>query len=75
MSISRSSLDSIPTSFATLSVGTPDDSLENKLKAISNAGFQGIELGFPTSNPSPQNTTAKKSKKTTGRISVPQEKK
>jgi sugar phosphate isomerase/epimerase len=47
MSISRSSLDSIPTSFATVSVGKPDDPLEDKLKAISSAGFQGIELGFP----------------------------
>jgi sugar phosphate isomerase/epimerase len=47
MSISRSSLDSIPTSFATVSVGTPDDALEDKLKAISGAGFQAIELGFP----------------------------
>jgi sugar phosphate isomerase/epimerase len=47
MSISRSSLDSIPTSFATVSVGKPDDHLEDKLKAISTTGFQGIELGFP----------------------------
>jgi sugar phosphate isomerase/epimerase len=47
MSISRSSLDSIPLSFATVSVGTPEDPLEEKLKHISSAGFQGIELGFP----------------------------
>lgn len=46
-SISRSSLDSIPASFATVSVGTPNDSLEQKLEAISNAGFSAIELGFP----------------------------
>lgn len=47
MSTSRSSLDSIPTSFATVLVGTPDDPLEDKLKAISEAGFQAVELGFP----------------------------
>lgn len=47
MSISRSSLNSIPNSFATVSVGTPDDPLEDKIKAISGAGFQAVELGFP----------------------------
>lgn len=47
MSLSRSSLDSIPLSFASVSVGTPDDPLEDKLKAISSAGFTAIELGFP----------------------------
>lgn len=47
MPTSRSSLDLIPASFATVSVGTPSDSLEDKLAAISGAGFQGIELGFP----------------------------
>jgi sugar phosphate isomerase/epimerase len=47
MSLSRSSLDSIPLSFASVSVGSPDDPLENKLKAISSAGFTAIELGFP----------------------------
>ncbi|KAL3417936.1 3-dehydroshikimate dehydratase [Phlyctema vagabunda] len=47
MSISRASLDTIPTSYASVSLGTPDDSLEDKLKAISSAGFQAIELGFP----------------------------
>jgi sugar phosphate isomerase/epimerase len=46
MSIPRSSLDLIPASLATVSVGTPSDSFEYKL-AISGAGFQGIELGFP----------------------------
>jgi len=47
MPISRSSLDSIPLSFATVSVGTPEDPLEEKLQHISAAGFQTIELGFP----------------------------
>jgi sugar phosphate isomerase/epimerase len=47
MAISRASLDSIPTSFASVSLGTPNDPLPDKLKAISAAGFQGIELGFP----------------------------
>jgi sugar phosphate isomerase/epimerase len=47
MSLSRSSLDSIPLSFASVSVGTPDDPLEDKLKAIFSAGFTAIELGFP----------------------------
>jgi len=47
MAISRSSLDSIPTSFASVSLGTPEDPLPDKLKAISAAGFQAIELGFP----------------------------
>lgn len=45
--ISRSSLDSIPTSFATASLGAPTDSLEAKLSAIASAGYQGIEFGFP----------------------------
>lgn len=47
MAISRASLDSIPTSFASVSVGTPNDPLPKKLKAISQAGFRAIELGFP----------------------------
>jgi sugar phosphate isomerase/epimerase len=46
-SFAGTSLDQIPTSFATLSVGTPKDPLEFKLRAISSAGFQAIELGFP----------------------------
>ncbi|PBP24847.1 xylose isomerase-like protein [Diplocarpon rosae] len=46
-SISRASLNSIPTSFASVSVGTPSDPLEKKLQAISSAKFQAIELGFP----------------------------
>lgn len=45
--ITAQSLKSIPTSFATVSVGTPSDDLEPKLKAISSANFQAIELGFP----------------------------
>lgn len=44
--ISRASLDSIPTAFAFVSVGTSNDPLPNKLKAISQAGFRAIELGF-----------------------------
>lgn len=47
MSLSKDSLSSIPTCYATVSVGTPTDPLEKKLKAIAAAGFQGIELGFP----------------------------
>lgn len=43
----RASLDSIPTSFASVSLGTPKDLLPDKLKAISSAGFKAIELGFP----------------------------
>lgn len=45
--VSRSSLNSIPTSFATASLGAPTDTLEAKLSAIGSAGFQAIELGFP----------------------------
>ena len=47
MSISKDSLTSIPTCYATVSVGTPNHNLEEKLRAIAEAGFQGIELGFP----------------------------
>ena len=47
MSISKDSLSSIPTCYATVSVGTPKHNLEEKLKAIAGARFQGIELGFP----------------------------
>ena len=47
MSLSKSSFASIPTCYATVSVGTPQHSLREKLEAITNAGFQGIELGFP----------------------------
>ncbi|KAL2039750.1 hypothetical protein N7G274_007609 [Stereocaulon virgatum] len=45
--ISKASLSSIPTCYATVSVGTPDHDLKDKLKAIAYAGFEGIELGFP----------------------------
>ena len=47
MSIPKDSLTSIPTCYATVSVGTPNHNLEEKLKAIAGADFQGIELGFP----------------------------
>ena len=47
MSISKDSLSTIPTCYATVSVGTPNHNLEEKVKAIAGAGFQGIELGFP----------------------------
>lgn len=42
----HSSLDQIPTSYATVSVGTPSTALPQKLSAISSAGFKAIELGF-----------------------------
>lgn len=47
MSLSASSLSTIPTSYATVSIGTPTHPLSQKLDAIAGAGFQGIELGFP----------------------------
>lgn len=47
MTISKSSLGSIPTCYATVSIGTPDTPLDQKLAAIAAAGFKGIELGFP----------------------------
>ncbi|KAI4228027.1 MAG: hypothetical protein L6R36_001961 [Xanthoria steineri] len=47
MTVSKSSLGSIPTCYATVSIGTPNTPLDQKLKAIAGAGFQGIELGFP----------------------------
>ena len=47
MPLSKGSLASIPTCYATVSIGTPDHDLHQKLKAIAGAGFQGIELGFP----------------------------
>lgn len=47
MSLSRDSLSSIPASYATVSIGTPQHPLREKLDAIAAAGFQGIELGFP----------------------------
>lgn len=45
--ISKDSLSSIPTCYATVSVGTPKHPLDKKLQAIAAAGFQGIELGYP----------------------------
>ncbi|KAL8977119.1 MAG: hypothetical protein Q9205_007011 [Flavoplaca limonia] len=47
MTILKSSLTSIPTCYATVSIGTPTTPLDQKLAAIASAGFQGIELGFP----------------------------
>ena len=47
MSISRESLSRITASYATVSIGTPQHPLREKLEAIAAAGFQGIELGFP----------------------------
>ncbi len=47
MALTKSSLSSIPTCYATVSIGTPDTPLDQKLEAIAGAGFQGIELGFP----------------------------
>ncbi len=47
MTVSKSSLGSIPTCYATVSIGTPNTPLDQKLRAIADAGFQGIELGFP----------------------------
>ena len=41
------SLASIPTSYATVSLGPPSIPLPQKLDAIAKAGFKGIELGFP----------------------------
>ncbi|KAL1304631.1 hypothetical protein AAFC00_003595 [Neodothiora populina] len=48
MALTHASLESIPTSFATVSVGCKDDhTLPRKLDTIAAAGFTGIELGFP----------------------------
>ena len=48
MALSRSSLNSIPVSFASVSIGYEDShSLPKKIDALANAGFTGIELGFP----------------------------
>ena len=40
-------ISQIPTSYATVSIGTPTTPLPEKLRAIASAGFAGIELGFP----------------------------
>jgi len=47
MSLNKASLSTIPTSYATVSIGTPQTPLPKKLEAIASAGWQGIELGFP----------------------------
>ncbi|KAH7417386.1 xylose isomerase-like protein [Cadophora sp. MPI-SDFR-AT-0126] len=47
MPISRSSLNDIPLSFASVSVGSSSSPLEAKLSAISKSQFSAIELGFP----------------------------
>lgn len=47
MLLSKASLSTIPTCYATVSIGTPDHDLHQKLAAIAAAGFQGIELGYP----------------------------
>lgn len=48
MTLDKTSLQSIPTSFATCSIGYDDShTLPLKLDAISQAGFQAIELSFP----------------------------
>ncbi|KAI4119156.1 MAG: hypothetical protein LQ338_007314 [Usnochroma carphineum] len=47
MATLQASLSSIPTCYATVSIGTPNTPLDQKLEAIAAAGFQGIELGFP----------------------------
>ncbi len=45
--LSPPSPSQIPTSYATVSIGTPQHPLPQKLLAIATAGFIGIELGFP----------------------------
>jgi len=47
MVLTKDSLDKVTFSYATVSVGSPEDPLEKKLEAISSAGFTAIELGFP----------------------------
>ena len=47
MSLTQESLASIPTSYATVSIGTPQSPLPEKLTAIADGAWQGIELGFP----------------------------
>lgn len=45
--INLSSLRRIPLSYASCSIGKVTDSLTQRLEAITNAGFVGIELSFP----------------------------
>ena len=48
MSLTLSSLQNIPLSYASVSIGCRDDhTLSKKLNAIAAAGFNAIELGFP----------------------------
>jgi sugar phosphate isomerase/epimerase len=48
MSIPYSSLQQVPLSFASCSIGcSPNDILPLRLQAISEAGFSAIELSFP----------------------------
>ena len=42
-----SSLRKIPLSYASCSIGKSSDSLQQRLEAITNAGFTAIELSFP----------------------------
>jgi sugar phosphate isomerase/epimerase len=45
--ITLSSLRKIPLSYASCSIGKVTDSLTQRLEAITNAGFNAIELSFP----------------------------
>lgn len=45
--ITLDSLRRIPLSYASCSIGKPSDSLQQRLEAITNAGFTAIELSFP----------------------------
>ena len=48
MTLQPASLTTIPTSFATVSIGCKDEhTLPKKLDAIAGAGFTAIELGMP----------------------------
>lgn len=48
MSIDLATLGTIPISYASCSIGfNPSDTLPKKLDAISEVGFEGIELSFP----------------------------
>ena len=48
MSIPHSSLQKIPLSYASCSIGcSPNDTLPHRLQAIGEAGFSAIELSFP----------------------------
>lgn len=48
MSIPHASLQKIPLSYASCSIGcSPNDTLPRRLEAISEAGFRAIELSFP----------------------------